>query len=95
MRSLGRRFGVFLSAMAVLVAVQASFTAEARDGVRQERRLPLNDPRSLASPDYQGYRPDWANPYAQPRELGVNDDPTPFNPADVDSGPNPLDPDAF
>ena len=55
----------------------------------------LDDPRSLASPDYQGYRPAWANPYAEPEELGVNDDPTPFNPADVDSGPNPLDPDAF
>jgi hypothetical protein len=91
-----RKFGVFLAVVAIAVTVQAPFAEAARKrGHVRERALPLNDPRSLASPNYRGYRPDWANPYAEPRALGVNDDPTPFNPSDVDSGPNPLDPDAF
>lgn len=89
-----RKFGVFLAVVAIVVTVQAPFAEAGRERGR-ERALPLNDPRSLASPNYQGYRPAWANPYAEPGEIGVNDDPTPFYPSDVDSGPNPLDPDAF
>jgi hypothetical protein len=88
--------GVFLATVLMVMTVHAPFAvADRRHVLERERALPLNDPRSLASPNYQGYRPDWANPYAEPRALGVNDFPTPFNPADVDSGPNPLDPDAF
>jgi len=87
-----RKLGVFLTLLAILVTTSAA--ARERHRVR-ERHLSLDDPRSLASPNYRGYRPDWANPYAQPRLPGVNDDPTPFYPSDVDSGPNPLDPDAF
>jgi hypothetical protein len=86
--------GVFLTVLAILVTAQAPFAAAARERDR-ERALPLDDPRSLASPDYEGYRPAWANPYAEPGEIGVNDDPTPFYPSDVDSGPSPLEPDAF
>ena len=90
------KLGVFLTVVAILFTALLPLAAEARErGRERERALPLDDPRSLASPDYQGYRPAWANPYAEPEELGVNDDPTPFNPADVDSGPNPLDPEAF
>ncbi len=91
-----RKLGVFLTVLAIVVTVQAPFAAaDRRHVIERERALPLNDPRSLASPNYRGYRPDWANPYAEPRALGINDDPTPFYPSDVDSGPNPLDPDAF
>jgi hypothetical protein len=89
------KLGVFVTVVAILVTAQAPFAAANERGRDRERALPLDDPRSLASPDYQGYRPAWANPYAEPGELGVNDDPTPFDPSDVDSGPNPLDPDAF
>ena len=90
-----QKLGVFLAVVAIAVTAQAPFaSAQGVERVR-ERHLSLDDPRSLASPNYQGYRPDWANPYAEPRWLGVNDDPTPFYPSDVDSGPNPLDPDAF
>jgi hypothetical protein len=92
------KFGVFLVALAIAATVEAPFALAARERVHardRDRGLSLNDPRSLASPNYRGYRPAWANPYAEPEELGVNDDPTPFYPSDVDSGPNPLDPDAF
>jgi hypothetical protein len=91
-----QKLGVLLVALAIVVTAQAPSAANARDyGRERERSLPLDDPRSLASPDYEGYRPAWANPYAEPGEIGVNDDPTPFYPSDVDSGPSPLDPDAF
>jgi hypothetical protein len=90
-----RKIGVFLAVMATVMTVQAPFAAAAPGRAHERERMSLDDPRSLASPNYRGYRPDWANPYAEPRALGINDDPTPFYPSDVDSGPNPLDPDAF
>ncbi len=31
------------------------------------------------------YVPPWADPYASSPDVGVNEDPTPFNPADVDA----------
>ncbi len=89
-----QKFSVFLAVVVIVLTAQAPF-AEAGRHRHRERHMSLDDPRSLASPNYRGYRPDWANPYAQPRMLGVNDDPTPFYPSDVDSGPSPLDPDAF
>jgi hypothetical protein len=92
------KLGVFLTVVAILFTALLPLAAAARErdrGRDGERGLSLDDPRSLASPNYRGYRPAWANPYAEPEELGVNDDPTPFNPSDVDSGPNPLDPEAF
>lgn len=85
------KLSVFACMLAVLV-LAAPLSADARDGHRERIK---DDPHSLASPNYEGYRPDWANPYAEPEEPGVNDDPTPFNPADVDSGPSPLEPNAF
>jgi hypothetical protein len=91
-----RKLGFLLAIVGILATVPAPFAEAARRrGDGRQRALPLNDPRSLASPNYRGYRPDWANPYAEPRAPGINDDPTPFDPSDVDSGPNPLDPDAF
>jgi hypothetical protein len=53
------------------------------------------DGQSLDETDYEGYRPTWANPYADPSGFGVNDYPTPFYPSDVDSGPDPLEPDGY
>ncbi len=88
-----QKLGFFLAAMAILVTAHAPPAAAAREHELRAQRY--DDPNSLASPDYEGYRPAWANPYAEPGDVGVNDDPTPFDPADVDSGPNPLDPDAF
>jgi hypothetical protein len=38
-----------------------------------------------------GYRPRWADPNAKPSEPGVENDPTPFDPADVDANSNTLD----
>ncbi len=92
-----QKLGVFLAVMTIVATAHAlPAAAEREHELRAESRAQsLDDPNSLASPNYRGYRPAWANPYAEPDELGVNDDPTPFDPADVDSGPSPLEPDAF
>lgn len=86
-----KKFAVFATALSLL-AVAVPLDTQAREG--KAKRVE-DEPHSLASPNYEGYRPAWANPYAEPEELGVNDDPTPFDPADVDSGPSPLEPNAF
>ena len=48
----------------------------------------------------EGYRPRWADPNAKPPEPGIENDPTPFDPAEVDANSdtlnnniNPVDPD--
>jgi hypothetical protein len=87
-----QKLGILLGVALTLVMAHAPLAAASRE---REQIPPREDPTSLASPDYEGYRPAWANPYAEPPEMGVNDDPTPFYPSDVDSGPDPLDPDAF
>lgn len=87
-----RKFCILVVGVAVFALTQTAF-ASARE--ESERLPPQDDSSSLASPNYRGYRPAWANPYAEPDMLGANDDPTPFYPSDVDSGPNPLDPDGF
>lgn len=38
----------------------------------------------------EGYRPRWADPNAKPPEPGIENDPTPFNPADVDANSDTL-----
>jgi hypothetical protein len=38
----------------------------------------------------EGYRPRWADPNAKPPEPGIENDPTPFNPADVDTNSDTL-----
>ena len=42
-----------------------------------------------ADPD-TGYRPPWADPNAAPPMPGIENDPTPFNPADVDQNTDTL-----
>lgn len=87
-----RKFCVLVAGIAVFAVAQTTLAAARGEG---ERLPPQDDSSSLASPNYRGYRPAWANPYAEPDMLGVNDDPTPFYPSDVDSGPSPLDPDEY
>lgn len=87
-----RKFSVLVAGIALFTIANMSLASARGD---EEQLPPEDDSSSLASPNYRGYRPAWANPYAEPDMLGVNDDPTPFDPSDVDSGPDPLDPDAF
>lgn len=64
--------------------------------VAQSELLKIPDESEIeTAPEEEGVRPDWADPEAQPPDVGVNDDPTPFDPAKPGSNPSPLEPDAF
>jgi len=41
--------------------------------------------------DDGGYRPEWADPNPRPSDIGVNEDPTPFNPSDPVGIPPNID----
>jgi len=87
-----QKLGVLLALMAVMMVAHAPIAAAAREPWQLP---PREDSTSLASPDFEGYRPAWADPYAGMPDLGVNEDPTPFDPGDVDTGRSPLDSDDF
>jgi hypothetical protein len=85
-----RKLVICLGVIGTAIAAYAPAAAAARE--REPYAIESeDDSQSLASRDYRGYRPAWANPYAEPSDLGVNDDPTPFYPSDVDSGPSPFE----
>jgi hypothetical protein len=86
------KIGVLFTVVASMI-VLTPLEVTARESTPTQREE--QDTTSLASPDYKGYRPAWANPYADPPEIGVNDDPTPFYPSDVDSGDSLFDNDSF
>lgn len=83
------KLAVLLGVVATVMVVHAPLATAAREPYMIENED--DESQSLAAPNYRGYRPAWANPYAEPSDLGVNDDPTPFDPSDVDSGPLPFD----
>jgi hypothetical protein len=87
-----RHIGILLWVLAGMVAY-APFAAADLESV------PLQPPtHSLAEqqpPEDRIYIPSWADPYGQLPDLGINDDPTLFDPGDVDTGRSPFDSDDF
>ena len=80
-----RAFGVLLVGLATItVEVPLAAASWEREPfpVQQE-----DDGQSLASATYQGDRPAWANPYAEP-EISIYDDPAPFFPAGDTGSPS-------
>jgi len=69
---------------ALVGSSQAGSSAESGTSVEVERQA---GPASEKEP---GYRPRWADPYAKPPMPGIESEPTPFNPADVDTNSDPL-----
>jgi hypothetical protein len=76
----------------ILAAMAATVPAAAQDG---ETPPPQDESSAPVSPDDEAAPPPWADPNVQPPDIGVNDDRTPFNPADVGGGSSPLEPDNF
>ena len=60
--------------------------SSANSGTSVEIERPAG-PRSEPAP---GYKPRWADPNARPPMPGIDSEPTPFNPADVDTNSDPL-----
>jgi hypothetical protein len=68
-------------ALALAIGAQQTTMAGQEGEVVRPKQVPNNPP----PPDnVEGYRPPWANPNAKPPEPGIENDPTPFNPADVE-----------
>lgn len=63
---------------------QAGSSADSGTSVEVERPA---GPGPETSP---GYKPRWADPNARPPMPGIDSEPTPFNPADVDTNSDPL-----
>jgi hypothetical protein len=60
----------------------------------------VEKPAAAPIENNEGYRPRWADPNAKPPEPGIENDPTPFDPAEVGANSdtlnnniNPIDPD--
>jgi hypothetical protein len=50
----------------------------------------VEKPAAAPAEPEAGYRPRWADPNAKPPEPGIENDPTPFDPADVDANTDSL-----
>ena len=79
-----KKAGIFvLTAACAAVSFAPPATAGATDNSAGDQAAePLLPP---VEKDTSGYRPPWADPDAKPPEPGIENDPVPFNPSDVDS----------
>lgn len=84
-----RQAGILVFAAACMTAAFALpvAAAETAGEVLAPQQVTPNSPPPEDSDDY---RPPWADPDAKPPEPGIDDDPTPFNPSNVD-GKSVLD----
>jgi hypothetical protein len=84
-----RHAGILVSIAACALAMCAQPAAAAEPGTQTvaPRQVQTNPPPPDEGEDY---RPPWADPDAKPPEAGIDDDPTQFNPTNVD-GSSPLD----
>ncbi|MEI9900943.1 MAG: hypothetical protein WDN31_13300 [Hyphomicrobium sp.] len=82
------KWGCRVVAVAWLTAIVSTSAAiGAEDGTNVE----VEKPAATVPPETEtGYRPPWADPNAKPMQPGVENDPTPFNPADVDANSDTL-----
>lgn len=69
-----------------LFPLAAAAGAATDDGTSIE----VEKPAALPVEKETGYRPRWADPYAKPPEPGIENDPTPFDPSDVDANSDTL-----
>jgi hypothetical protein len=66
------------------------FTAAAGAGAAGGTSMEVEKPAAAPAAPEAGYRPRWADPNAKPPEPGIENDPTPFDPADVDANTDTL-----
>lgn len=83
-----RPAGIPLLAAACLVAL--SLPAAAGAPADQGTSAEIEKPAAAPADSGPGYRPRWADPNAKPPAPGIEEDPTPFNPADVDANSGTL-----
>jgi len=77
---------VLAAACLMMFSLPAAAGAPADQGTSAE----IEKPAAAQAESGQGYRPRWANPNAKPPAPGIEEDPTPFDPADVDANSGTL-----
>jgi hypothetical protein len=84
-----REAGLLVLSVACLItaySLPATAGAPAEQGTSVQVEKPVPPPVE----NNQGYRPRWADPDAKSPEPGVENDPTPFDPSDVDANSDTL-----
>jgi hypothetical protein len=77
--------------VAAITGLMAFFATGSAIGGDEGTSIEVEKPAAVAPDESDGgYRPPWANPNAKPPMPGIENDPTPFNPADVDSNSDTL-----
>lgn len=79
--------GLRVVAVACLTAV---LPLAARAGGDGGKSIEIEKPAIAPAENDRGYRPRWADPYAKPPQPGIENDPTPFDPSDVDANTDTL-----
>jgi len=69
----------------------ALFPLSAAVGGDEGTSIQIERPAGASPEPEAGYRPRWADPFAKSSQPGIENDPTPFNPADVDANSDTLD----
>jgi len=87
-----RQTGVLL---AVVVCMVAYASTAAADLESEPLKPPTHSLSEQPPPEDRIYIPSWADPYGQMPDVGINDDATPFDPSDLNTGRSPLDSDDF
>ncbi len=75
----------------MLVAMVAHAPIAAADLESRPLQRPTYSLSELQPPGDRVYIPSWANLYGRMPDFGINDDVTPFDDGDVNSGRSPLD----
>ena len=79
--------GFRVIAVACLTAI-IPLAAAAGDG--QGNNIQVEKPATVPEKSEKGYRPAWADPNAKPPQPGIENDPTPFNPSDMNANTDTL-----
>jgi hypothetical protein len=84
-----KKAGIFFFSAACLTTMFA-LPAAAGAPTNKDNSVEVEKPAAAAADTDQSYRPRWADPNAKPPEPGIENDPTTFNPADVDVNTDQL-----
>jgi hypothetical protein len=76
--------------LAACLTTQYSQPARAGASAEQGTSVEVEKPAPPPVEENQGYRPRWADPDAKPPQPGIENDPTPFDPSDVDANSDTL-----
>lgn len=73
-----------------VACLTALFPLAAAAGDGQDHSIEIEKRTTAPEQGEKGYRPAWADPYAKPPQPGIENDPTPFDPSDMNANTDTL-----